>query len=232
MATRKVRLTLIIDKGANKVICAEAGKDFVDILFNFISLPIGTIFKLFRNSITVGCIRSLYMSLENLSEAFLQSNQSKDELLKLQVASVSISPGSCSPKPAIETRKRYIGRQKKRHGRDAACNTNPRSTYLNPEGVLPIVNLSNAKTVSASEGGTVKEELVKDMVTDDLSVAPESMTFVADLLQHYVKDFGALEKRVVEFGTDEVIELLKSSLMSNAALSNAFLVKKEIKDVA
>ncbi|KAK1571866.1 hypothetical protein Q3G72_024223 [Acer saccharum] len=135
-----------------------------------------------------------------------------------------------SPKPAKETRKRYLGRQKKRHRRDAAHTTNPRSTYPNPEGVLPIVNLSIARTVSASEGCTVKE-LVKYMVTDDLSMTPVSMTFVADLLQHHVKDLGALEKRVVDFGTDEAVKLLKSSLMSNAALSDAFLGKKENKDV-
>ncbi|KAK1571927.1 hypothetical protein Q3G72_024993 [Acer saccharum] len=124
--------------------------------------------------------------------------------------------------------------KKKRHGRDAAHTTNPRSTYLNPEGVLPIVNLTNAKTVSASEGGIVKE-LVKYMVTDDLSMTPVSMTFVADILWHYVKDLCALENRVIEFGSDEALWFLYLpgcrvvEEFFDAALSNAFLVKKDIK---
>ncbi|XP_024956392.1 uncharacterized protein LOC112498860 isoform X2 [Citrus sinensis] len=70
------------------------------------------------------------------------------------------------------------------------------------------------------------------MVSDDLSVTPVSMTSGIELLQHNVKDIGVLEKRVVELGIDEGLELLKNSLKSKTALTNVFLMKTELKDVA
>lgn len=45
------------------------------------------------------------------------------------------------------------------------------------------------------------------MVTDDSTVTPVSMIFGVDLLQHNVNDIGALKKRVVQVGTNEVIRI-------------------------
>ncbi|KAF3541200.1 hypothetical protein F2Q69_00018868 [Brassica cretica] len=39
----KVYLRLVIDEEKNKVVLAEAGKDFVDVIFSFLTLPMGTI---------------------------------------------------------------------------------------------------------------------------------------------------------------------------------------------
>ncbi|RHN48409.1 hypothetical protein MtrunA17_Chr7g0263461 [Medicago truncatula] len=44
-----VELKLLIDKETNNVIFAEAGKDFVDILFSFLTLPLGTIARLIES---------------------------------------------------------------------------------------------------------------------------------------------------------------------------------------
>ncbi|MCH90559.1 DUF674 family protein, partial [Trifolium medium] len=38
-----VQLKLLINKESNKVLFAEAGKDFVDILCSFLTMPLGTI---------------------------------------------------------------------------------------------------------------------------------------------------------------------------------------------
>ncbi|ESR49316.1 hypothetical protein KPL70_011036 [Citrus sinensis] len=192
METTKVKLTLIIEKRANKVIIAEAKKDFVDFLFNLLSLPISTVIRLLKNGSTLGCVDNLYQSLENLNDAYLQPNQNKDDLLKRHVT--------------------------------AALNAPP---------LLPEARIStcNCKKPSAGEGGVVKN-LVTYMVSDDLSVTPVSMTSGIELLQHNVKDIGVLEKRVVELGIDEGLELLKNSLKSKTALTNVFLMKTELKDVA
>ncbi|ESR49322.1 hypothetical protein CICLE_v10033960mg [Citrus x clementina] len=69
--TTKVKLKLIIDKRDNKVLFAEAEKDFVDILFNLLYMPFGTVTRLLRDARMVGCTRNLYQSLGNLSEALL-----------------------------------------------------------------------------------------------------------------------------------------------------------------
>jgi hypothetical protein len=42
----KVSIRVLVEKGKNKVVYAEAGKDFVDVLFSFLTLPLGTIARL------------------------------------------------------------------------------------------------------------------------------------------------------------------------------------------
>ncbi|KAJ0044749.1 hypothetical protein Pint_06211 [Pistacia integerrima] len=46
MAASKINLKLLIDTENNKVLFAEAGKEFVDFLFYLLSLPVGTFVKL------------------------------------------------------------------------------------------------------------------------------------------------------------------------------------------
>ncbi|XWS07824.1 hypothetical protein CRYUN_Cryun41cG0025200 [Craigia yunnanensis] len=82
MAETKLSLKLLIDKRVNKVLFAEAGKEFVDFMFNLLSLPLGTIIRLLKRANMVGSIGNLYQSLENLDEAYLQHNQYKNLLLK------------------------------------------------------------------------------------------------------------------------------------------------------
>ncbi|KAK3232250.1 hypothetical protein Dsin_004131 [Dipteronia sinensis] len=81
---------------------------------------------------------------------------------------------------------------------------------------------NQVKAASVSEGGIVKKSY-KYMVTDDLFVTPISLTDSFDLVLKNVKDISALEKRIVEFGADEGLELLRTSLQSKAALSDFFL---------
>ncbi|KAK0591971.1 hypothetical protein LWI29_011060 [Acer saccharum] len=169
--TSKVNLTLMIDRTAKKVISAEAGKDFVDILFNLLSLPIGTVIKLLKNENSFGSIDNLYQSLETMDESDLQPNHNKDQL-------------------------------------------------LNPTVTASVLCFHDAKDVSGGNGGVVKQ-LIKYIVTDDLCVKPVSM-------RSNVKDFSALEKRVVEFGTDKALELLRTSLKSKASLTSVFLMKNGV----
>ncbi|XP_057990638.1 uncharacterized protein LOC131173011 [Hevea brasiliensis] len=65
----------------------------------------------------------------------------------------------------------------------------------------------------------------------DQRVSPMSMISGVALLNKFsVKGFCGLNEKMVEFGIDEGLELLKASLQSKAALTNVFLAKNEIKD--
>jgi hypothetical protein len=78
---------------------------------------------------------------------------------------------------------------------------------------------------SACEEGYVKET-VKYMVMDDLEVKPLSTASLVTLLTQFnvnVNDIGAIEERVVDFGMDEAVKLLKASLQSNTVLTDIFL---------
>ena len=87
MAADKVTLRVMVDKERNKVLYAEAGKDFVDVLFSFLTLPLGTIARLVAEesnieAVKFGSISSLYQCVANLDEQYLWSRSCKEMLLR------------------------------------------------------------------------------------------------------------------------------------------------------
>ncbi|KAL7173434.1 hypothetical protein ACSBR2_032821 [Camellia fascicularis] len=85
----KISLKLLIDTNSNKVLFAEAGKDFVDFLFGLLELPLGTILalltKLDDTAATYGSLSKVYQSVQNLDNDYLQPNQTKDALLRPKI---------------------------------------------------------------------------------------------------------------------------------------------------
>lgn len=61
-----VSLKLLIDSKHQRVLFAEAGKDFVDFLFTLLSLPIATVIRLLSKDGMVGSFGKVYESVENL----------------------------------------------------------------------------------------------------------------------------------------------------------------------
>ena len=82
MAEKKVSLKLLVDTNAQKVLFAEAGKEFVDFLFHIFSLPLGTVVNLVTRKGMVGCLGDLSQSIEALNSDCLQPNVTKDSVLK------------------------------------------------------------------------------------------------------------------------------------------------------
>jgi hypothetical protein len=83
----RVSLKVIVDRERNKVLYAEAGKDFVDALLSFLTLPLGTIARLVAKqsnieAVTVGSLSSLYQSVTCLNEQYLWTNTCKEMLLQ------------------------------------------------------------------------------------------------------------------------------------------------------
>jgi hypothetical protein len=84
----KVTLRVLVDKEKNKVVYAEAGKDFVDVIFSFLTLPLGTIARLVAKddsnieAFQFGSISSLYQSVANLDQQYLWSETCKEMLLQ------------------------------------------------------------------------------------------------------------------------------------------------------
>jgi len=57
-----ISLKLLLGKEKNRVVFAEYDKDFIDILFSFLTLPMGTIARLLDKQSSVGCMDKLYKS--------------------------------------------------------------------------------------------------------------------------------------------------------------------------
>jgi hypothetical protein len=86
MAATKVSLKLFIDKKRQRVLYAEADKDFVDFLFSIFTLPLGVVTRLLKEGGgMVGSSQSLYQSIENLSVTHINRDKSKFFLLEPKV---------------------------------------------------------------------------------------------------------------------------------------------------
>ncbi|KAI3750874.1 hypothetical protein L2E82_21751 [Cichorium intybus] len=82
---KPVQLKVFVDKKKKKVIFAEAEGDFVDILFSFFTLPLGTIARLSRKhadskDIKVGSLTSLYESVVVFNSLGLQNINLLEEI--------------------------------------------------------------------------------------------------------------------------------------------------------
>ncbi|PPR84200.1 hypothetical protein GOBAR_AA36507 [Gossypium barbadense] len=82
MAANTVSLKLLVDSTSQRVLFAESGKDFVDFMFNILSLPIGSVIKLLTKEQMVVSLGNLYDSLENMNDTYIHSPKNKDTLLK------------------------------------------------------------------------------------------------------------------------------------------------------
>ena len=220
MADRKVRLKLLIDTSSQKVLFAEAGKEFVDFLFYLLALPVGTVIRLLTKKCMVGCLGNLYESIENLSQTYIQPNQDKNSLLKpkapglIQVPLLLTNEAQQAPTPS---KKFYICTGCNRSISDdpsAMCptcllnsghrNINIEVKYIAP----PAVNTS-----SSNEGGFVKG-VVTYMVMDDLVVKPMSTISSITLLSKFsVKDVAVLEEKAVDLTMTEVCDSANSSVI-------------------
>jgi hypothetical protein len=87
-AEMSVRLVVCKSK---KVVCyAEASKDFVDLLFSFLTIPLGYLMNEKHGGKSKGCIHHLYDSVIDLdARTYLKSNDIKEILLNPEIA-----PGS------------------------------------------------------------------------------------------------------------------------------------------
>lgn len=83
-------LRLLVDKKKNKVVLAEAGKEFVDVLFSFLTLPMGTVVILLENyqkknqkaeATVIGCFNNLYKNVLDIGTAIFMKEACKDMLL-------------------------------------------------------------------------------------------------------------------------------------------------------
>ncbi|KAL6126581.1 hypothetical protein ACLB2K_074628 [Fragaria x ananassa] len=228
-----VSLKLLIDSKRQKVLFAEAGKDFVDFLFNLLSLPVGTVIRLLSTRGMVGSFGKLYESVENIDHTYIQPTVNKDVLLKpkapvdgtniLRLVN-NVEPSarkdlylcSCSNNYKAHP---YVTENPNEKCPSCSHTMNIRTTYVGQP-------TTNESTSGAAATGFVKG-VVTYMIMDDLEVKPMSTISSITMLNRFnVKDVGALEEKVVELNLNEGVKLLKESLQSKSVLTNVFLGKK------
>ncbi|KAF7133000.1 hypothetical protein RHSIM_Rhsim09G0161000 [Rhododendron simsii] len=221
-------LKLLVDTKNNKVLFAEAGKDFVDFLFTLLSLPIGTVVRLLTAKSMVGCLGNLYDSVDNLSDTYMHPNQSKEVLLKPKVAVRSTEASLLltdddAPAPAPVVNKMY---------KCGGCYSNisidqkffcPKCKKITTTEEVIFVPPVVVNTGLSSERGYVKG-VITYLVMDDLVVMPmSSISGIALLSKFNVTNVASFEGKVVTLGMDEGLKLLNATLHSKMVLTSVFL---------
>ncbi|XP_059456658.1 uncharacterized protein LOC132186673 [Corylus avellana] len=239
MAATKVSLKLLIDKKSQRVLFAEADKEFVDFLFSIFTLPVGVVTRLLKDGGgMVGCLPSLYRSIENLSTTYIRPDKDKCFVLEPKV----IMPGAKVPLllPNLGSTFRQLYSCPNYASKYYVTLDCARSTYVAydqktvcpkcdhfTERMVTLLDPPRAiKASSASEEGYVIGT-VKYMVMDDMEVKALCATSLVTLLSQFdVKD---IEEKVVDFGMDEGVKLLQASLHSHTAFTDVFLPTEIIK---
>lgn len=205
-------LKLLVDTKRQRVLFAEAGKDFVDFLFTLLSLPIGTVIRLLSNDGMVGSLGKLYGSIESLSSTYMQPYFNKESLLKPK-ATATIGVGAdvlhmLTIDDSSAEKSFYYCDCRSRRGIPTVVTDNPKaicphcSSSINTQATF--VHGSAAERGTSGEGGYVKG-VVTYMITDDLEVKSLSSISCITMLNRFnIKDVGALEEKVIHLTMEEV----------------------------
>jgi len=211
MAT--ISLKASVDKKSNRVVFVESDEFFVDILFSFLTMPMGTIIHLISNpSPTNGivCINNLYRSVENIDVNYFRTEACKNMLLhphnaaaayckslKLKIDdSDTLSFFCCENYACTSSRYKLWS-----HYKNLYCGCGlPMRRILN----LPCPAPSNSGSDARNRGAFVKG-LARFVLSDYFQVKPASTSASISLLTKLgVMDTSNIEERIFDIGVTEV----------------------------
>jgi hypothetical protein len=211
MAT--ISLKASVDKKSNRVVFVESDELFVDILFSFLTMPVGTIIHLISNlSPTNGivCMNNLYKSVENIDVKYFRTEACKDMLLhphnsaaayckslELKIDGLdTLSFFSCESSGCSNYEYKLLS-----HYKNLYCGCGrPMSRILNLSCRAP----SNSGSDERNRGVFVKG-LAQFVVSDYFQVMPASISAsIALLTKLGVMDTSNIEERIFDIGVTEV----------------------------
>ncbi|CAO2036329.1 unnamed protein product [Urochloa humidicola] len=214
-----IEVKLFVDKEKKKVLFAESDKEFVDVLFSFLTMPLGTIVRLLGKQSQMGCLDEVYKSVEDLSTDFFQTKACKGMLL----APLNAASSHCSRLKInvddTKVRTVYVCRDESCLAHRDNAFSSVRDTVCKCGKVMKSVGESPQNDVSTaageSEDGIFVKGCLKFIITDDFHVAPASTSLMLSLFEKFgVRDPIDLEKEVVNLSLDKISNLLKRSLTS------------------
>jgi len=205
-ASNSITIKLMVSKRSGKIMYAEAGKDFVDLLFSFLVLPSGAIAKQAlvskdnkeKDDTKVCCITNLYKSVESLSASLMKADKAvllDPEVFSTTYTSDTLNIKSSTPAPAF---KYYVC---PRTGNYSDCEEDEGdySSYTTDYGGTHGLSTQNGTVNCSSCGNRINCEVkledkplaatkdsvrptgyvkktVNFFITDDLSVIPSGST--------------------------------------------------------
>ncbi|PQM32827.1 uncharacterized protein Pyn_35532 [Prunus yedoensis var. nudiflora] len=209
----KISLNLVVSKSKKMVCYAEAGEDFVNLLFSFLTLPLGFIVKNMKNGSLKGCIRHLYKTIQDLDGEYMISDHHKEMLLDPKLV-----PGFCYKNSLLgieETSYYYVYSMVV----NGDTFTTDRSLLSSERDKLKLIS---SDSVDLSAQGFLKRP-AKFLVTDNLVVRPISRILELQVLKDLNVPVTDIEDQIVHVGKKEALHLLLASFLCDSVLTNTFV---------
>lgn len=201
--SKKINIKLLLSKSNKKVLYAEAGEEFPDLLFSFLTFPLGAVVKLL-GGYGMGCVDNLYKSVKDLSfKDCMKSEECKEKLLSPKIASYF---GSKNQLLKIEEQ---VPLQLKLFNCSSCYNC-----YVTFSGIRPCSH--GSKVMQLRTINPKHSHIVHDLwgafvtgpamftVTDELIVKPLSPISGISLINKFSFPISDLEEVVVSVGEMEV----------------------------
>ncbi|KAH6780509.1 hypothetical protein C2S52_011746 [Perilla frutescens var. hirtella] len=200
--SKNITLKVTVQKSTKKLLFAQGEADFVELLFSFLTIPLGGVEFLLKNNTCLKNVDNLYRSLSDaIDDKYFKTPVTKNRLMNPKLPHGYTSKNQFLPLSEESAPTLYYEGGKFYYNKQLESNVV--SYFRSPKG----------------QGNFVKEESTY-MITDDLTVTPFCMTLglnILDRLNIPLCDVGELE---VPVGLEEALRILKASLTSTFALTN------------
>ncbi|XP_028770560.1 uncharacterized protein LOC114727934 isoform X5 [Neltuma alba] len=217
-STGTMKMKVLISKSKSKILFAQVGEDFVDQLLSFLTLPLGAVERVLEGNSGLVCVDKLYTSLNNFdSTADFKLEKMKNMLANLKVAPYFKVNDQMLPIDELKCpselsycysrldRSYYLTADERLYSKPAARGLR----MCDPKSPIMEENSGNGYAKSRT----------KFMVADDLSVEPFSSHHVLSSLAKFKVHHHDLDERTICIGAQEVLSILKASLVSTSALT-------------
>ncbi|XP_071726884.1 uncharacterized protein [Rutidosis leptorrhynchoides] len=219
--SKKLTLKVTLQKSTSKLLYAEADSDFVEFVFGFLEIPLGTLIgNLMNCSSPFESLNNLYSSVSNSSiDEYLKSSNAKNMVVKPELEQKYISVNQLFPISVITASKCYCHSYLK----DGAYNASV-ARYPNREGHKDEMFCTLSLKDPRVDGRYLKTS-AKFMLTDDLVITSVASTSPFDILCNLKVPLTDVEEHTVNITIEDALNILDASLKSSLALTDS-IVKK------
>ncbi|KAL3830427.1 hypothetical protein ACJIZ3_019229 [Penstemon smallii] len=209
-SSEKFKVKATLHKSTRKLLFVQAEEDFIDFLFSLLTIPVGKVGSLLGGNTSLGSIDNLYSSLASLNAVkFLKTTSIKNMLLDPELPPQYLSKNQILSLSEQKPRDLYY------HAGNMGC-----KEYLSPSST----SMLSAFYVDPKGEGCYVRGPRMYMVTDDLTITPLCMLSTISTLDELKIPFFDVEEVELNIGLVEGLNILKASLTSTSALTDALIL--------
>ncbi|KAL2347188.1 hypothetical protein Fmac_001188 [Flemingia macrophylla] len=209
----QINLKLFIRKADAKILFAVGGKDFADMLLSFLTFPLGGVVRKLGGTSHLGSIDGLYKSVADLDENIhFNSKDAKNKLFDPDLLPFFKLTNQILPMLNLNLPYYCYHEDETIVHLQYSIEIQSLNTGCGFKEMLPI------NPESPAEGFVHEPEMY--VATDDLVLAPFSLSSSLKLLNRLNTVLGDVKEKVITIGFKECLSLLNASLTSTSALNN------------